>query len=64
MYDNRDQLQLERSVNPLVGVSTVLDRDYDLNGLPTALASNLGGTLVGSSISGGIKDFVDQYAHD
>ncbi|MHB0961179.1 MAG: RHS repeat domain-containing protein [Pirellulaceae bacterium] len=64
VYDNRDQLQLQRSVNPLVGVSTVLDRDYDLNGLPTALASNLGGALVGSSISGGIKDFVNQYAHD
>ena len=64
VYDNRDQLQLERSVNPLVGTSTVLDRDYDLNGLPTALAANLGGTIVGSSISGGIQDFVNQYVHD
>ncbi|MHB9066980.1 MAG: hypothetical protein ACYC4B_24620, partial [Pirellulaceae bacterium] len=47
-----------------MGTSTVLDRDYDLNGLPTALAANLGGTIVGSSVSGGIKEFVNQYVHD
>jgi YD repeat-containing protein len=64
VYDNRDQLQLERAVNPLVAVSTVLDHDYDLNGRATALATNLGGTISGSNITGGVEDLTNQYVSD
>jgi hypothetical protein len=60
VYDKRDQWQPGRSVNPLAAVSTVLDRDYDRT-TPTALATNLGGAIVGSNISGGIHDSVNQY---
>ena len=64
VYDDLDQLQLERDVNPLVGVSTVLDRNYNTRGLETAVSANLGGVIVGENVSGGVKDFVNQYAYD
>ena len=47
-----------------MAVSTVLDHDYDLNGVPTALAANLGGVIVGSNISGDIRDLANQYVWD
>ena len=64
VYDDLDQVQLERTVNPLVGTSTILDHDYNLGGRPTQTAVNLGGVIQGTSISGGIGDLVNQYAWD
>jgi len=60
VYDDLDQVQLERTVNPLVGTSTILDRDYDLRGRVSQTAVNLGGVIQGTSVSGGIGDLVNQ----
>src|SRR5690606_20723676 len=61
VYDDLGQLQNERQLTGLIGTSVVFDRDYDAVGNRTKLEANFGGTLSGTSISGGVYDFSNSY---
>jgi|GEM_PF-1152437 len=65
-YDSRSQLQAERQsgTSYWLGQSIALDRDFDYAGNETKLEANIGGTLVGTSVSGGIWDFANNYVYD
>lgn len=72
-YDRLNRLQLERQALGFLGKAIVLDRDFDAVGNRTGLAANIGGTITASSmlsptatstITGGIKDFVNSYSYD
>src|SRR5690606_34473772 len=65
-YDTRCQLQseIQSGSSYLLGKNFGFDRDYDAVGNQTKLASIIGGTLAGTEITGGIKDFVNNYKYD
>ena len=62
-YDDRSQLLAERQLTGLVGTSVVLDRTFDGDGNRVSLGANFGGTLSGSSVTGGIDDFTREFAY-
>lgn len=63
-YDARGQLQNELQNHELMNSRVAFDRDYDAVGLRTKLAANIGATLPGGVITGGVWDFSNTYSYD
>ncbi len=66
VYDNRDQMIIEKQQIGMFSASqsVLLKNDYDLTGNRSGLTANLGGTISGSTITGGVNDFKNQYTFD
>ena len=63
-YDARGQLQNERQYHELMAKNILFDRDYDAVGNRTKLEANIGGSISGSSIVGGVWDMRNSYTYD
>lgn len=63
-YDARGQLQNEQQYHELMGKNVLFDRDYDAVGNRTKLEANIGGSISGSSIVGGVWDMRNSYTYD
>ncbi|WP_146391966.1 RHS repeat-associated core domain-containing protein [Allorhodopirellula solitaria] len=63
-YDDRSQLVAESQLIGLVGTAVNFTREFDKRGNRIELAANLGGTLSGTTISGGVDDFENVYQYD
>ncbi len=66
VYDDRNQLQIERQRRIELGISTYvnLDHDYDAVGNRTKMLLNFHGQIVNSALTGGVNDLVNTYSFD
>lgn len=66
VYDDRNQLQIERQRRIELGFTTYVNLDHDYNqvGKRTQLQLNFHGTISGQSLSGGVNDLKNTYQFD